>query len=473
MSEATPLFLLGVILLSVFIGAQEETAEEILPSQDGYYLDTLNEVAEASGTDTLECPSSNVITTRYKCKFSGKWVDCTRKHCCKDYTFIGGRCISKQEDPCKMGLCEQHCTIYLQRVICTCYDGYTFSPENQKKGIKPVCVDVDECLDRNGDCEHRCINEIGGYRCSCEEGYILRPDNRTCEPRERRITQGNEDNRGEALGRTMAGHSNRCYANCDSMVRLNEKLKALQEKVSALNTAVKLSSFASGPPGPVGPPGPPGPQGPRGFPGPEQSHTAPQLYQDYTYTMQDTFIPLSGNENAQCRCKRGAQGEPGAPGPQGPKGDQGDQGMKGARGERGSLDFLLLMLADMRHDIVHLQNKVFNGEKPPKFDFEGALPRRKLKQKHKPQRHKALEGFVSPTSQIETSRHDLPSSHINIDDTAYKSTTTQNPTQRAPISSVEEFRDFDMSKVTNQFDNEDEFSGDSAMTYEDYLDVHY
>lgn len=39
-----------------------------------------------------------------------------------------------------MNLCEQKCTVYLQRVICTCFDGYKFSPENQRNGIKPVCV---------------------------------------------------------------------------------------------------------------------------------------------------------------------------------------------------------------------------------------------------------------------------------------------------------------------------------------------
>ena len=34
-----------------------------------------------------------------------------------------------------------------------------------------------------------------------------------------------------------------------------------------MSTAIKLYSFASGPPGPEGPSGPDGPPGPRGFPG--------------------------------------------------------------------------------------------------------------------------------------------------------------------------------------------------------------
>ncbi|KAF2895030.1 hypothetical protein ILUMI_11145, partial [Ignelater luminosus] len=118
----------------------EQLTEELLPSQDGYYLDSLNDVALSAGPETLECPSSNVITTRYKCNIKGQWMDCTRKHCCNDYTFIAGRCVHKDQDPCSMSLCEQRCTLYLQRVICTCFDGYKFSPENQRQGIKPVCI---------------------------------------------------------------------------------------------------------------------------------------------------------------------------------------------------------------------------------------------------------------------------------------------------------------------------------------------
>ena len=38
-------------------------------------------------------------------------------------------------------------------------------------------------------------------------------------------------------------------------------------QVTALSTAVRLYSFAAGPPGPEGPPGQPGTPGKRGFPG--------------------------------------------------------------------------------------------------------------------------------------------------------------------------------------------------------------
>lgn len=111
--------------------------------------------------------------------------------------------------------------------------------------------------------------------------------------------------------------------------------------------------------------------------------SVPAASPDYTYSVLDAFVPLSGDENAQCRCKRGAQvsfvqlflektnqlrlyfkGHPGVSGARGPRGNPGERGPRGSKGERGSFDFLLLLLADLRHDIVHLQNKIFtNGEK--------------------------------------------------------------------------------------------------------------
>lgn len=83
-------------------------------------------------------------------------------------------------------------------------------------------ADINECLNKNGDCEHECINEIGSYRCVCKPGFTLRTDNRTCET----------ENIAEE--REQAGHSNRCFANCDTVLRLHDKLKMLQEKVQLL-----------------------------------------------------------------------------------------------------------------------------------------------------------------------------------------------------------------------------------------------
>jgi Collagen triple helix repeat (20 copies). len=56
-----------------------------------------------------------------------------------------------------------------------------------------------------------------------------------------------------------------------------------------------------------------------------------------------------------------AQGPSGPPGKEGQKGSQGEQGPRGAKGKPGSFDFLLLLMADIRHSIRHLQDKVFDG----------------------------------------------------------------------------------------------------------------
>lgn len=52
----------------------------------------------------------------------------------------------------------------------------------------------------------------------------------------------------------------------------------------------------------------------------------------------------------------------GTGGPQGPKGEPGEKGLRGPKGDKGSLDIILLLLADVRHDIVHLQKRVFTNE---------------------------------------------------------------------------------------------------------------
>ncbi|CAG2069286.1 unnamed protein product [Timema podura] len=134
--------------------------EHLLPEEDGYYLDSLvtDQYLPASGPETLQCPSDNVIRTRSKCKLNGEWVDCYKQHCCENYTYIGGRCLPKGVEPCTLGLCEQRCAVYLQRVICTCYHGYKFNPDNQKKGVAPLCEDGDECSSESHDCQQTCIN---------------------------------------------------------------------------------------------------------------------------------------------------------------------------------------------------------------------------------------------------------------------------------------------------------------------------
>lgn len=81
-------------------------------------------------------------------------------------------------------------------------------------------------MDNNGDCEHNCINELGSYKCECKNGFKLRGDNRSCE-----LIVENHNIDGTVL---LAAQRDRCYANCETVNRINDKLKALQEKVMTI-----------------------------------------------------------------------------------------------------------------------------------------------------------------------------------------------------------------------------------------------
>lgn len=80
---------------------------------------------------------------------------------------------------------------------------------------------MDECLDNNGDCEHQCENVPGSYKCVCNDSYKLSGDNRTCTP------EGGVDQ----VQDQQAARRGHCYANCDTVSRLHDRLRALQEKV--------------------------------------------------------------------------------------------------------------------------------------------------------------------------------------------------------------------------------------------------
>lgn len=375
----------------------------------GFFLDDFEAVTRA---DTLECPSANVITTRYKCQVRDKWVDCFRRHCCQGYNFVAGRCLPESIDPCSQNFCEQKCSVYFGRVICTCYSGYRFSPENHKRGIKPVCIDIDECSTSNGQCHHICVNEQGSHRCSCRTGYRLRGDNKTCELESEGGLLPGVDQWGsidEPSGlvsiRSTKQGSRSCSASCDSVGHLENKIKSLEESVIALSTAVRLYSFAAGPPGPEGPPGPPGSSGPRGFPGPAGSPgprgeqgpkgaegtgppstkttttaalpSADEPFSEEDFPLDSWTTIKEGNGSGKgkfCRCRRGALGPPGSQGKSGPRGFKGSQGPPGPKGDPGSFDFLVLMMADIKHDIQKLQEKVYaNSKRPDSYDLAEAV----------------------------------------------------------------------------------------------------
>ena len=75
------------------------------------------------------------------------------------------------------------------------------------------------------------------------------------------LVEGNSSNvQNLENGTILMVEVGRCQASCDQVIKMEEKMKRLEEKITAMSTAIKLYSFASGPPGPEGPPGSPGPR---------------------------------------------------------------------------------------------------------------------------------------------------------------------------------------------------------------------
>ena len=94
-------------------------------------------------------------------------------------------------------------------------------------------------------------------------GYHLALDNQTCIPN----LQGAQRNQEDVVSNVGLSTSS-CNLGCGTVISLKQQVSELNEMVRSLNTAIKLYSFAAGPPGapgPAGPPGPPGPTGPRGL----------------------------------------------------------------------------------------------------------------------------------------------------------------------------------------------------------------
>ena len=70
-----------------------------------------------------------------------------------------------RQDPCgaQYGLCEQKCSTYFGRVICTCFAGFSFNKTRHALGLGPACEDRDECVEDNGGCQHLCVNTPGSH----------------------------------------------------------------------------------------------------------------------------------------------------------------------------------------------------------------------------------------------------------------------------------------------------------------------
>ncbi|KAK0080201.1 hypothetical protein PV325_000299 [Microctonus aethiopoides] len=359
--------ILGLIKSGLSIDKQiqesKSTTEISWPNteSDNLYLDNLAESTPTSASsETLECPSTNIVRVKYKCPGrENSWTDCVKSHCCPGYNFINGQCISANINPCTLNLCEQRCEYILQKVVCTCWDGYRFTPtsnDNDERDNKLMCIDIDECKENIHNCEQICVNIPGSFICDCKNGFTLDIGNKTCVE----ITD------------ELNLNDNKCATNCHEVLSLKNKIMTLENKLlslensvaSLMNSGVKLSGQfrTSNPPSSH-----------------DELHFASAAYSDEStsddsHSILDSFVQTGVG---YCKCQRGPIGPPGAPGATGPKGAMGERGSRGAKGATGSLDFLLLLLADVRHDITIMQERIFPGEILPKFDFDTVLKKQR------------------------------------------------------------------------------------------------
>ena len=135
---------------------------------------------------------------------------------------------------------EQKCSVFFGRVICTCFAGYKFHGENQKNGVRPYCIDVDECGEDNGGCEHECVNTPGSFQCRCSPGFMA--DGPYCRPTGQPTAAGSlaaADESGNStvttvlLAASIGENGSYCQASCDHVTKMEAKMKRLEEKITA------------------------------------------------------------------------------------------------------------------------------------------------------------------------------------------------------------------------------------------------
>ncbi|KAJ8343449.1 hypothetical protein SKAU_G00307780 [Synaphobranchus kaupii] len=320
-----------------------------------------------------ECPEDKVVTVKYSCtKPGGQNSTCLRRRCCKGYRFVMGQCIPESVDVCGGSLCEQQCTDHFGRVICTCYPGFRFDRERHHSHQYPYCLDVDECEESNGTvCEQRCENTQGSFLCHCHRGYSLGGDKRSCVPLHNLSASG-----GKSDTLISAGS---CSFTCQDLISMRNSLLQLKLRLTSAPPSPQMLSpdlpNSSDKPSPrwgekgpntstlIGPPGSPGPPGIRGLPGEkgECGNVGPPGPQGPRGDMG----PMGPEPDLQHvkRGRRGPVGRAGAPGRDGQKGDRGHPGSTGPAGPPGSFDFLLLIMADIRNDIIELQEQVLRSRR--------------------------------------------------------------------------------------------------------------
>ncbi|XP_048825291.1 collagen and calcium-binding EGF domain-containing protein 1 isoform X2 [Brienomyrus brachyistius] len=282
-----------------------------------------------------------------------------------------GHCIPESVDVCEGSPCEQQCTDNFGRVVCTCYPGFRFDRDRHRHHQHPYCLDVDECEESNGTvCEQDCTNTPGSFLCGCRHGYSLAPDRRTCVVSKSLSSAGKSDT-------LMSSES--CSVTCQDFISMRNSLLQIKLRLGSTPPSGQIPSpdlanrsdkpshgwMGKGPdalslPGPPGAPGVPGPQGEHGEKG-EPGFRGPPGPQGPRGDM-GPMGPEPDLSHIK-RGRRGPVGPPGAPGKDGQKGERGYPGPRGLAGPPGSFDFLLLMMADIRNDIIELQEQVFGRKR--------------------------------------------------------------------------------------------------------------
>ncbi|XP_053721714.1 collagen and calcium-binding EGF domain-containing protein 1-like isoform X2 [Synchiropus splendidus] len=242
-------------------------------------------------------------------------------------------------------------------------------PSTGPRSVFCCSADIDECEHPDTNmCDHECLNTAGSFLCRCHSGYMLAPDQRSCSPVPNLSSSGKSD--------TLMS-SGTCSFTCqdfmsmkNSLLQLKLRLGSTQNQVPNLDNSSNKPTLGRtgkgpdspclqglpGPPGAPGVPGHPGEPGRRGDPG-DRGPPGPR-------GQRGDMGPMGPEPDLKHvkRGRRGPVGPPGAPGRDGLKGDRGAPGAQGSPGPPGSFDFLLLMMADIRNDIIELQEKVF-GER--------------------------------------------------------------------------------------------------------------
>ncbi|XP_038222042.1 collagen and calcium-binding EGF domain-containing protein 1-like [Zerene cesonia] len=400
----------GLILLAIYTTLVLATQDTGYYAEDGYHDDVIDVIDKSA-----ECPTDRVLRSRETCRVGGADVQCIRLHCCETHHYIAGRCVPKTVDPCSLRLCEQACEVREDRMWCTCYQGFSFSEDHYRRKTQPYCIDINECTDNNGGCDQKCVNDPGGHHCECVPPFTIADDGRKCIRPVVTVP--------EPLPLVRA--ASRCYAPCDTVSWLSRKVKLLSDQLHSTQAALKKlldnpvlkgegdDRFAEG---------------------------------TYAYRVLDATAPLEGG---YCRCERGPRGPPGPPGMEGPKGETGPRGPRGSRGPNGSMDLMLLLLADVRHDIRNLEARVYkNGEKPERFNLQKAW--REQKKQEKLQRgnstRQELEAFTPPAvegpEEVEINTHGLTGEITHDTTTDYSLAKSTNPEVTELIEMDEKLRQF-------------------------------